>query len=171
METLDAIAARRNVRQFQERPIAPHDLERILDAGRRTPSARNEQPWDLIVVEDRDRLQRLAAVWRGAGHVARAAAAVCLVVAATDDRHTREVLQYDLGQLTMAIMIAAADLGIGTAHAGVVDHAVAVEVLEIPEGREVAWIISMGYPADRPLRPIRRPDRRSLEDLIHRETW
>ncbi|HEY3429005.1 MAG TPA: nitroreductase family protein, partial [Acidimicrobiia bacterium] len=74
METWDAIRARRNVREFSEQPINPDDLDRILEAGRLTPSSRNWQPWDFVVVTDPDRLGELAGVWRGAWHVAGARA-------------------------------------------------------------------------------------------------
>ena len=50
METWDAITARRNVREFDDRPLPTEHLERILEAGRRAPSSRNSQPWDFIVV-------------------------------------------------------------------------------------------------------------------------
>ncbi len=52
METWDAITSRRNVRQFSQQPISPDDLDRILEAARRTPSAGNKQQWDFIVVTD-----------------------------------------------------------------------------------------------------------------------
>ena len=70
METWDAIRARRNVRQYSDRPISSADLDRILEAGRRTPSSMNEQRWDFVVVTDRDQLQELARVWRYGRHVA-----------------------------------------------------------------------------------------------------
>src|SRR5215218_2177114 len=117
METWDAIRSRRNVRTFEDRPVAGEDLDRVLEAGRRAPSARNQQWWDFVVVTDREQLVELAKVWRGAGHVAHAAAAIALVVPAADDQREREIMLYDLGQATMAMQIAAADLGIGTGHA------------------------------------------------------
>lgn len=52
METWDAIRARRNVREFSDQPISPDDLDRILEAGRLTPSSRNWQPWDFVAVTD-----------------------------------------------------------------------------------------------------------------------
>src|SRR5260370_36937147 len=67
MQPWEAIASRRNVRSFDGRPIPPADLDRILEAGRRSPSSQNWQPWDFIVVTDRDQLRELAGVWRGAG--------------------------------------------------------------------------------------------------------
>ena len=44
MQTWDAITSRRNVRSFADRPIPPADLDRILEAGRRSPSSQNWQP-------------------------------------------------------------------------------------------------------------------------------
>ena len=171
METWDAITSRRNVREFADQPIDDQALDRILEAGRRAPSSRNCQPWDFVVVTDRAQLGELSKVWRGAGHVAHSAATIALVVADSDDQRTRETAQYDLGQATMAIMIAAADLGIGAGHSAVGDQAKAREVLGVPEGRRVAYLIDLGYPADRPLRPIKRPDRRPFEEVVHRGRW
>ena len=85
METWDAIASRRNVREFEDRPLPDEHLERILEAGRRAPSSRNWQPWDFVVVTDREQLKALAEVWRGAGHVAGSAATIALILADTDE--------------------------------------------------------------------------------------
>ena len=79
METWDAITSRRNVRSFTDRPIPSADLDRILEAGRRAPSSQNWQPWDFIVVTDREQLRALARVWRGAGHVAGSAATIVVI--------------------------------------------------------------------------------------------
>jgi nitroreductase len=171
METWDAITARRNVRSFAERPIDESILDRILEAGRRAPSSRNWQPWDFVLVTDRAQLEELSKVWQGAGHVAHSAATIALVVEDFDDPRTRATAQYDLGQATMAMMIAAADQGVGSGHSAVGDQAKAREVLGFPEGRRAAYLIDLGYPADRPLRPIQRPDRRPFEDVVHRGRW
>lgn len=171
METWDAITSRRNVRQFADRPIEQEVLERILEAGRRAPSSRNWQPWDFVVVTERGRLQELAKVWRGASHVADSAATVAVVVEDTDDQRTRERAEYDLGQATMAMMIAAADHGVGSGHSSVEDQLKAREVLGLPEDRRVAYLIDFGYPADRPLKPIEQPNRRPFEDVVHQGRW
>ena len=65
METWDTVRARRNVRHYTDQSIASEDLERILDAGRRAPSASNWQPWNFVVVTDHAQLTELAKVWRG----------------------------------------------------------------------------------------------------------
>src|SRR5579862_9540657 len=156
METWEAITSRRNVRSFADRPIPAADLDRILEAGRRSPSSQNWQPWDFILVTDRER----AGVWRGAGHVAGAAAAIVVIGPAADNEFHRA--QLDLGQATMAMILAAADLGIGSSHAGVADVELARRLLGFPQDRDWALLISLGYPADRPLTPIKNPRRRAF---------
>lgn len=170
METWDAIRARRNVREFSDEPVSPDDLDRVLEAARRTPSSRNRQPWDFVVVTDRDRLESLSGVWRGAWHVAGAAAAVALV-APEPTEENRNWLHFDLGQATMSILLAATGLGLGTAHAAVHDQALARELLGFPTDRFCAAVISLGHPADRPLTPIFSPDRRPFDEVVHRERW
>jgi len=171
VETWDAIRSRRNVRSYAKRAIAPQDLDRILEAARRTPSAGNQQAWDFVVCTDREQLGQLARVWRSAGHVARSAATIALVAPEADDARGRDLIQYDLGQVTMSIMLAAADLGIGSAHAGVHDQELARRLLGFPEDRFCALLVSLGFPADRPLTPIQRPDRRPFDEVVHRGHW
>lgn len=169
VEFWDVLTARRDVRSYEERPIAEGDLERILEAGRRAPSSQNTQPWDFVLVTDRDLLGRLARVWRGAWHVAHSAATIALVSPATEGEGER--VQFDLGQATANIMLTAADLGIGSGHSAVEDQALARALLGLPQGRICAYLIGLGYPADRPLKPIRNPDRRSFDDVVHRGAW
>ncbi|MGC8471104.1 MAG: nitroreductase family protein [Acidimicrobiales bacterium] len=171
METWDAIRARRNVRQYDGRPLARADLERILEAGRRAPSSTNWQPWHFVVVTDRERLRELAGVWRGAGHVALSAASIALVGAEPQDDLHASWLQYDFGQATAYLMLAAADLGIGSGHAHVSDQAEARRVLGLPEDHFCPYLVALGYPADRPLRPIEHPDRRPFDDVVHWDRW
>ncbi|NJC72546.1 nitroreductase [Planosporangium thailandense] len=171
METWDAIRSRHNVRDFTDQPIPPEDLDQVLEAGRRAPSAQNWQPWDFVVVTDRDRLTELATVWQGAGHVARSAATIALVAPVPANERQRDHVQYDLGQATMSMMIAAADLGIGTGHSAVGDQARARELLGFPDDRFCAYLIAAGYPADQPLRPVERLNRRPFDEVVHRGHW
>src|SRR6202050_5895575 len=105
METWDAIRARRNVRSYRTDPVPAADLDRIAEAGWRAPSASNRQHWDFVIVTDPDQLRALSTVWRGAGHIAGAAAAIALGVPVVDDDHTRLVATYALGQPTYATRI------------------------------------------------------------------
>jgi len=171
METWDAISSRRDVRSYTDQSIAPADLDRILEAARRAPSSSNEQRWAFVVCTERRRLQDLAKVWRHGGHVATSAATIALVVPDASDAYTRESIQFDLGQAAMSIMLAAADLGIGSGHSVVEDQELARRILGFPDARFCALLIPLGYPADRPLRPIHRPNRRPFDEVVHRERW
>ncbi|MCV7074994.1 nitroreductase family protein [Mycobacterium szulgai] len=171
METWDAICARRNVRQYRSEQVSAADLNRIAEAGWRAPSAKNRQPWDFVIVTDRDQLQELSTVWIGAGHIASAAAAIALVVPVPPDERRKLTDQYDVGQATMAMMIAATDLGIGTGHSAVGDQDKARAILGVPDDHLVAYMLGIGYPADRPLRPIRKPNRRPFDEVVHHGRW
>jgi nitroreductase len=171
MQTWEAIRSRRNVRSFEDRPVPDDHLDEILEAGRRSPSSQNWQPWDFVVVTDRDQLIRLSQVWQGAGHVAGSAATIVLVASPPKQERRRGTLYYDLGQATMSMMIAAAGLGIGSCHSSVGDQDMARSVLGVPPEKFCPYMISLGYPADRPLDLVRRPNRRPFDEVVHRGHW
>jgi nitroreductase len=171
METWDAIRARRNVRTYLQDPVTNADLDRIAEAGWRAPSASNRQHWNFIIVTDRDQLQALSTVWQGARHIAGAAAAIALVLVEPADERTKVIDQYDLGQATYAMMLAAADLGIGTGHSSVGEQEKAREILGVPADHYVAYLIGIGYPADRPLKPIVKPNRFPFDEVVRRNHW
>ena len=71
----------------------------------------------------------------------------------------------------MSMMIAAADLGIGSGHSAVADQDLARAILGFPEDRFCVCLVPLGYPRDRPLKPLARPDRRPFDDVVHRGRW
>jgi nitroreductase len=173
MDVWTAIRTRRMVRHFQARPLEPDVLERIVDAGRRAGSSKNQQAWDFIVVTERQRLQALAAVGPYAGHVAGAAAAIALI--APDPRAPGASLSlvWDLGLAAQNMGLAAWELGVGSCPATVYDQDVARSVLGHPADRWCGYVLSFGYPADPSdlTRPPRPGGRRPLDELVHRERW
>ncbi len=171
MDTWDAIRSRRNVRAYSDQPIDDGHLERILEAGWLAPSAHNRQHRDFVVSVDRNQLEQLAQVWQWGRHVAGSAATVVVVIPASTDAGDRDLDQFDAGQAVMAMMIEASDLGIGSGHASVGDQARARGILGLPEDRECACMVAFGYPADRPLAPVKRPDRRPFDEVVHRGKW
>ena len=171
METWDAITSRRNVRNYTDQSIDAADLDRILEAGRRSPSASNRQKWDFVVVTDRQQLIELGAVWQGARHVPGSAATIVLVLPEPEAERYLLIDQYDLGQATMAMMLAATDLGIGTGHSAVGDQDAVRRILGLPRDRHAAYMLALGYPADHPVRPINEPDRRPFDEVVHRGRW
>lgn len=170
MDAWDTITSRRQVRAFTSDSIPTEDLERILEAGRRAPSARNGQRWDFVVVTDKGQMERLSHVWQGAGWTAGAAATIALVM---PDAEGAKALtdRFDLGQAAMQMMIAATGFGIASGQASCSDQALAQEVLGFPDGKQCFLLIAIGYAADRPLKPIQKPSRRQFDDVVHFGTW
>ncbi len=72
---------------------------------------------------------------------------------------------------TAFIMLAAADLGIGSGHSAVPGQDQARRVLGFPDGYRTVYLIGLGYPADRPLRPLSRPNRRPFDEVVHWDRW
>jgi len=170
MDTWDTITSRRQVRSFTSEPISREDIEHILEACRRAPSSRNGQRWDFVVVSDNDQLDRLSQVWKGALFTKGSVVTIALVVPQAEGEAAL-IDRFDLGQAAMQMMIAAAGLGIGSGQAGCRDQALAREVLGFPDGSECASLIALGYPADRPLKPIQQPDRRDFGEVVHFGSW
>ncbi len=171
METWDAIRARRNVRTYTDQPISDEDLDRILEAGWRAPSASNRQRWEFVLITDKAQLEALGGVWQGARHIPGAQAAIVLLLPEPSEERFITLDRYDLGQATYAMLLAATDLGIGSAHSSIGDQDKAREILGFPDGYIAAYMIGLGYPADRPLRPIVKPDRRPFAEVVHRGGW
>jgi nitroreductase len=173
VEVWEAIRTRKAVREFDGRPLGPEHLERILDAGRRAPSSKNEQRWAFVVVTDREKLRALSETGRYASHVAGAGAAVAIVVPEAREDWRRESIAMDSGQAAENMMLAAWELGIGSVHAAVYEEAAARGLLGFPEGWRCDYMLSFGYPADPAelMRPPRAGGRRPLGEVVHRESW
>lgn len=171
MDTWDAVTSRRQVREFGDAPVDESDLKRILEAGRRAPSARNVQPWDFVVVTDPGQRKALSGVWKGAGWTSGASAVVAIVIPIQTEDRARVMNRFDLGQAAMQMTITATGLGVGSGQAACEDQDLAREVLGFPEDRMCGLLIALGSPADRPLKPIKNPDRRAFDEVVHTNRW
>jgi nitroreductase len=172
METWDAIDSVRVIRKFADRPLEAAHVERILNAGRRTASSKNEQVWTFVVITDRRLLRELTRVGRYADHLAGAAAAVALVAPDQSTPHGRSIL-WDLGRAAQSMVLAAWELGIGSAPATAHNHQVAADLLGLPEGQRCDWLLSFGYPADPSelTAPNKAGGRKSLDEIVRQNRW
>lgn len=171
MDTWEAVTSRRQVRSFSDAPLEDADVRRILESGRRAPSAHNSQPWDFVVVSDQARLERLSGVWPGAVWIPGSAVTIALVVPMATDERQRMLDRFDLGQAAMQMMVTATGLGIGSGQAHCENQDVAREVLGLPADRACGLLIALGHPADGPLRPLRDLNRRDFDDVVHWSNW
>lgn len=172
MDTWKAIDSTRAIRKFLDKPLAPEHLERILNAGRRSGSSKNQQNWDFVVCTDRAHLTELSAVGPYAGHLAGAAVAVALV---TPDPHTADApysVMWDLGRAAQNMTLAAWELGIGSVPATVYDQPLAKRLLALPDGRWCEFFLSFGYPENaEALAWPKRKGRKSIDEVVHHERW
>jgi nitroreductase len=132
------------VRRFSARPIPEDVLLDILEVARWTGSAKNTQPWELLVVEDRAVLERLSTLGQYAGHLAGARLAIVLVMRGPG-------MAFDEGRLAQGVMLAAWAHGVGSCIGSIYpeenEHR-ARDLLGVPDVRTVRTAISLGYPAD-----------------------
>ena len=172
-DTWTAIRTKRMVRTFQQRPLEPDHLTRIVDAGRHSASSKNQQRWDFVVVEDRARLKALSKCGPYAGHIAGAAAAIALVTPDPRGAGASLSVVWDVGMAAENMMLSAWELGVGSCPATVYDQGIARDVLGYPETMFCGWLLSFGYPADAGdlTRPPKAGGRKALDEVVHRETW
>jgi nitroreductase len=173
MDTWQAIDTTRAIRKFLDKPLEPEHLRRILDAGRRSGSSKNQQAWDFIVCTDREHLVALSEVGPYAQHLAGAAAAVALVVPDPATSNAPYSIMWDLGRAAQNMTLAAWELGIGSVPATVYNQPLARELLGYPADHWCEFMLSFGYPLDpQALTWAKRAGgRKPLEAVVHRERW
>ncbi len=170
MNVSDAIKYKRAVRQFQDKPLPRDVILAILDAGRRSQSSKNTQPWDFIVIQDKVTLKALSNLGTYAGHLAGAALGVAVITPSPEQRFS---IMFDAGQAAAYMQLAAWELGIGSCLATIYEPEKARQLLGFPEDLFIRIAISFGYPLkdDQFDSPPVKGGRRSFEEVVHWERW
>ncbi|MBI5873431.1 MAG: nitroreductase family protein [Candidatus Omnitrophica bacterium] len=164
MDLQKAFVKRRSIRKFKDRPISEEDLEYIVRAASLAPTARNIQPWEFVIVKDKESLKTLAGLTMPNGALIKGAAA-CLAVFCKDTKYYLE----DGCAATTSGLLAATGRGIGSCWiAGdKKDYAEVVRgFLNVPSGYKLVSLIALGIPDEAP-HPIKRP----VKEIIHREKF
>ena len=172
MTTEDRIAFLRSlraVRSFHPDPVPQEVVDDILEVARWSGSASNRQPWEILVIRDKETLEKLSQVEGYAHHLAGAPLGIVLVMAG--DRPTQET--YDEGRLAERIMLAALAHGVGSSVGWIVGdgRTAAREILGIPEDRTVRTAISLGYPDAGTRRRRGGRARKPLSEIAHEERY
>jgi nitroreductase len=173
MDPYQTILSLRAVRHFNDQSIPDEMMERILQAARWTGSARNTQPWEFVVVRDRQMLKALSICGPYASHLGEAALGVVLAI-------PPKFALFDAGRVTQNMMLAAWTNGVGSCIASFHDEDKVRALLEIPATFQANIAISFGYPA--PDAPFSRGSksidvvlasvgRRPLSELVHWDHW
>ena len=169
MDTIDAIATRRSVRNYTKEPVSADDLHIMLEAAMQAPSAANEQPWEFIVITKRELLDEIPNFSPYAQMVKKAPLGI-LVCADTTHLVISGFWQQDCAAATQNLLLAAHSLGYGAVWTGVypLKDRVAgfVKHCHLPEGVVPFAFIVIGRPAQKV-----SSEKRYRKDRVHYEIW
>ncbi|MFH1847014.1 MAG: nitroreductase family protein [Candidatus Omnitrophota bacterium] len=164
METFKTISGRVSVREYKNKEIEKELLKKLVDAGRRAPSARAVEPWHFVVVSEKNVLEKLGKIAPTGSFIKNAA--VCIVVFCQDTKYYLE----DGCAATENILIEAEDLGLGACWVAGDKKPYAKEVAELlnaPDDVKLISLISLGWPKSR----AEQIKKRTLEDVLHWEKF
>ena len=140
MDTFLAIASRRDERRYLPEPLPEPVVERLLDAGRLSGSARNGQPWTFVVPEGRERVERVAAAVFVPENVLSAGLVVAILV------HGKGPILFDAGRAAQSMLLAAWADGIASCPNGIADPEAAREALGAGGDEDPVIVLSFGLP-------------------------
>ena len=164
---------RTSVRKYTDEKVSPEQIELLLKAAMAAPSARNVQPWEFLVVQEKSTLIKMAE-FIAAGQMLKGAAAAIVVCADTaKEFETLKGKNYwiqDCSAATQNIMLEATELGLGSVWLGTFPKEEVIiplkELFNLPENIMPVTVISIGYP-DGEVHPKDKFDKTK----IHFEKW
>jgi nitroreductase len=169
METIEAIHTRRSIREYQDKPIPDQLVTAMLKAAMASPSARNQQPWQFIVIEDPKLREKIPSICPYAQMIVNAPLAI-LVCGDLKIETAQGYWVIDCAAATQNLLLAAHALGLGAVWTGVYPREERMdgltELFALPEYILPHSLVVIGYPAQYPDRPDRfKPER------IHINCW
>jgi nitroreductase len=170
LDIKEAIRTKRAVREFTGQPLDRSTINAILNAGRRSQSSKNSQPWQFIAIQESSTRLKLSQLGQYAGHLAGAALAVAVL---TPDPNSRFQVLFDAGQAAAYMQLAAWDLGVGSCIASIYEPEQARLLLGFPDEWHLRIAISFGYPLD-PIKLTQIPKkggRKPIGEIVHWEKW
>ena len=146
---MQEIFNRRSIRKFEDRPVDKELIEKLLRAAMQAPSAANQQPWEFIVIEDKEALNKLSQMTPYSKPVAGSAVTFVLLANSREFKVSTS-WQEDLGAAAQNILLEATHLGLGAVWLGVAtaDSAASYvkELYHLPENILPFCLIAVGYP-------------------------
>ena len=164
MDILDVFKARKSIRKFGINDVLDSDVEKIIRAASLAPTARNVQPWEFVVVKDRNRIIELADIVSPNGAFIKEAGA-CIVVFCIDTKYYLE----DGCAATTQALLCAGQLNLGSCWVAgdKKDYCEKVKaLLNVPEEFKLISLIALGEPNESP-----NPPKRDVHGMIHKERF
>ncbi len=170
MNVSEAIRTKRAIRKFQDKPLPEEVVHAILNAGRRSQSSKNEQPWQFIAIRNKEILKSLSECGTWAGHLAGAALGVAIL---TPDPTAKFQTMFDAGQAAAFMQLAAWELGVGSVPASIYEAEKARDILGFPLEWHLRIALSFGYPMEEQKLSAspKKGGRRSLDEVVHWDRW
>ena len=169
MEFSELIETRYSVRAYKADPVEDEVLHQVLEAARLAPTASNRQPFQLIVVTTAGREAELRRVY-DSDWFAQAPLVICacgIPAQGWTRSDGKNFTHVDVAIVMDHLILAAANLGLGTCWIGAFDPTATREVLGLPDGVEPIAFTPLGYPADQP----KPKQRKALSELVRYERW
>jgi nitroreductase len=163
MEVFEAVRTLLAVRRYQDRPVPEETIRRILEAGRLTASAMNEQPWHFVVVTNRETLRQIGAAMPSAPYIAQAPLAIVVAVDRTP------VGVSDASRAIQSMLLTAWSEGLGGNWSGFGSLANVGSLVGVPVDRDVLSVLPFGPPSD--AIGSGKKNRKPLDEIAHRERW
>ena len=165
MDVGEAVRTKRAVRSYSDKQVSEADMRTVVNAGRRSQSSRNSQPWEFVVVRDREMLTKIAQTRENIRHLA--AAAFGVIIVSNEDSLW---VHFDLGQSAAYMQLAALALGVGSSLLAIHEPEQVKSFLGIPSEKSLFVALAFGYPsAD--FVPAKRGGRKPLEEVAHWDRW
>ncbi|HUA34779.1 MAG TPA: nitroreductase family protein [Candidatus Binataceae bacterium] len=165
MDAVEAILKRRVQRSFADQPVELEKLNMIVEAGRHAMSARNLQPWQFVIVRERETLKKLGELCTTGKFIGEAPSAVAIL---KDLANTRWA-DVDCAQAVQNMADAAWALGLGTCWAGNFDADKIVQLLGVPVEWGIFTVLPFGYA--NPAKPPEARPLKSRKEMVHYERY
>jgi nitroreductase len=173
LDVFEAIETRRSIRTFTNEKVSDEEVQKLIDAARRAPSAGNIQPWEFVIVRNSNKKHKLSVAALNQTFINEAP--VVIVVCADEPRSSwsygsRGASLYCLQDTAAAIqnmLLAACALGLGTCWIGAFHENEVTKVVNAPIGVRPIAIIPVGHTAEKPRARQKRP----LKKIVHHETF
>jgi nitroreductase len=173
MDLFEVIQTRRSIRTFTGKKIPKSDLEKIVDAGRLAPSARNRQIWDFVVITEKAILDQIVSRFQPPRKYDTfedgkfdGISAIIAVIVDESSVYWKE----DGSVAAQNMLLAARDLGWGSCciEGQMRPHEDALkDLLQIPKEKRILLLVALGEPARWSPSPPKRP----LSEVLHWEEY
>ncbi len=164
MDVFEAVRTVLAVRKYQQKPVPPDLIQKIVEAGRLTASSMNGQPWHFIVIEKPETLRELGRLIRTGPYIVQASLAVAVLF----EKESKFGVS-DGSRAIQSMILTAWDQGVGSNWVGFVGMDEARPVLGVPDNMAILAIIPFGYP-DQPAGKGKK-NRKPLAEVASREKY